>query len=219
MDADVIIIGAGAAGLMCGAIAGQNGTSVILLDHADRAGEKIRISGGGRCNFTNLYCGPDNFISQNPHFAKSALSRYTQYDFLDLVERYKIKWHEKTKGQLFCDGRSQEIIDMLLAECNAAGNEIRLGTQVLGVEKLGEGFVVTTPTQTLATRALVIACGGPSIPKMGATGFGYKVAKQFGLNVITPEPALVPLTFTDQLKDPIAALSGVSVDTCQQCAH
>jgi len=213
MDADVIIIGAGAAGLMCGAFAGQNGKSVIILDHAEKAGEKIRISGGGRCNFTNLYCGPENFISQNPHFAKSALSRYTQYDFLDLVERYGIKWHEKTKGQLFCDGRSQEIIDMLLAECNNAGNEVRLGAQVLGVEKLGDGFVVTTSTQTLATAALVIACGGPSIPKMGATGFGYKVAEQFGLDVVTPEPALVPLTFTDQLKDPIAALSGASVDT------
>jgi len=213
MDADVIIIGGGAAGLMCGAFAGQNGKSVIILDHAEKAGEKIRISGGGRCNFTNLYCGPENFISQNPHFAKSALSRYTQYDFLDLVERYGIKWHEKTKGQLFCDGRSQEIIDMLLAECSDAGNEVRLGAQVLGVEKLGDGFVVTTSTQTLATAALVIACGGPSIPKMGATGFGYKVAEQFGLDVVTPEPALVPLTFTDQLKDPIAALSGVSVDT------
>ena len=213
MDADVIIIGAGAAGLMCGAFAGRGGKSVIILDHAEKAGEKIRISGGGRCNFTNLYCGPENFISQNEHFAKSALSRYTQYDFLDLVERYGIKWHEKTKGQLFCDGRSQEIIDMLLTECSHAGNEVRLGAQVLGVEKLGDGFVVTTSTQTLATAALVIACGGPSIPKMGATGFGYKVAKQFGLDVVTPEPALVPLTFTDQLKEPIAALSGVSVDT------
>jgi len=144
MDADIIIIGAGAAGLMCGAFAGQNGKSVIIVDHADRAGEKIRISGGGRCNFTNLYCGP---------------------------------------GQLFCDGRSQEIIDMLLAECQHAGNEIRLGTEVLGVDKLGDGFVVTTPTQTLASAALVIACGGPSIPKMGATGFGYKVAEQFGLDL------------------------------------
>ena len=213
MDADVIIIGAGAAGLMCGAVAGQNGRSVIILDHAEKAGEKIRISGGGRCNFTNLHCGPDNFISQNPHFAKSALNRYTQYDFLDLVERYGIKWHEKTKGQLFCDGRSQEIIDMLLTECSVAGNEVRLGAEVLGIEKLGDGFVVTTLTQTLATAALVIACGGPSIPKMGATAFGYKIAEQFGLDVVTPEPALVPLTFTDQLKDPIAALSGVSVDT------
>ena len=213
MDADVIIIGAGAAGLMCGAIAGQRGKSVILLDHADRAGEKIRISGGGRCNFTNLYCGPENFISQNPHFAKSALSRYTQYDFLDLVERYEIAWHEKTKGQLFCDGRSQEIIDMLMTECQEAGNEIRLGTEVLGIEKLGDGFVVTTPTQTLATSAVVIACGGPSIPKMGATGYGYKVAQHFGLDIVKPEPALVPLTFTDQLKVPIAELSGVSVNT------
>jgi len=213
MHADVVIIGAGAAGLMCGATAGQSGKSVIVLDHADRAGEKIRISGGGRCNFTNLHCGPENFISKNPHFAKSALSRYTQFDFIDLVERYGIKWHEKTKGQLFCDGRSQEIIDMLVQECAAAGNEIRLGTEVLGVEKLGDGFVVTTPTQTIATGALVVACGGPSIPKMGATGFGYKIAGQFGLDVVTPEPALVPLTFTDQLKDPIAALSGVSVDT------
>jgi len=213
MDSDVIIIGAGAAGLMCGAVAGQNGKSVIIIDHADRAGEKIRISGGGRCNFTNLHCGPDNFISQNPHFAKSALSRYTQYDFLNLVERYGIGWHEKTKGQLFCDGRSQEIIDMLLRECEIAKNELRLGTEVLGIEKLGVGFVVTTPTQTLATAAVVIACGGPSIPKMGATGYGYKVAEQFGINVITPEPALVPLTFTDQLKAPIAALSGVSVQT------
>ena len=213
MDADVIIIGAGAAGLMCGAVAGQHGKSVILIDHAERAGEKIRISGGGRCNFTNLHCGPDNFISQNPHFAKSALSRYTQFDFLELVERYKIAWHEKTKGQLFCDGRSQDIIDMLMEECTAAGNQIRLGTEVLGIEKLGDGFVVTTPTQTLATSAVVIACGGPSIPKMGASGYGYKVAQQFGLDVVTPIPALVPLTFTDQLKDPIAALSGVSVDT------
>ena len=198
---------------MCGAVAGQHGKSVILIDHAERAGEKIRISGGGRCNFTNLHCGPDNFISQNPHFAKSALSRYTQFDFLELVERYKIAWHEKTKGQLFCDGRSQDIIDMLMEECTAAGNQIRLGTEVLGIEKLGDGFVVTTPTQTLATSAVVIACGGPSIPKMGASGYGYKVAQQFGLDVVTPIPALVPLTFTDQLKDPIAALSGVSVDT------
>ena len=213
MDADVIIIGAGAAGMMCGAAAGQKGKSVIIIDHSDRAGEKIRISGGGRCNFTNLHCSPDNFISENPHFAKSSLSRYTQYDFIDLVERYGIAWHEKTKGQLFCDGRSQDIIDMLLAECQTAGNQIRLGTDILGIEKLGEGFVVTTQAQTLATPNVVIACGGPSIPKMGATGYGYKVAEQFGLDIIPPVPALVPLTFTDQLKAPIAALSGVSVDT------
>ena len=212
-DYDIAIIGAGAAGMMCAATAGARGRSVVLLDHADRAGEKIRISGGGRCNFTNLHCGPDNFISANPHFAKSALSRYTQYDFIDLVERYGITWHEKTKGQLFCDGRSQQIIDMLLAECDKSGVELRLGTDVMGVEKLGDGFVVTTPTQTISAGKVVVACGGPSIPKMGATGFGYKLAAQFGLNVITPEPALVPLTFTGELKAPIAALSGVSVDS------
>ncbi len=212
-DFDICIIGAGAAGMMCAAVAGARGASVVLLDHAERAGEKIRISGGGRCNFTNLHCGPDNFISANPHFAKSALSRYTQWDFIALVERYDIAWHEKTKGQLFCDGRSQQIIDMLLAECETAGVELRLGTQVLGVEKLGEGFAVTTPTQTISASKVVVACGGPSIPKMGATGFGYKLAEQFGLNVITPEPALVPLTFTGELKEPIAALSGVSVDS------
>lgn len=209
---DVVIIGAGAAGMMCGAVAGRRGKSVVILDHAKRPGEKIRISGGGRCNFTNLYCGPENFISENEHFAKSALARYTQWDFIALVERYGIKWHEKTKGQLFCDGRSQEIIDMLVKECEDAGNQLRLGTEVLGVEKLGDGFAVTTPTETLACKAVVVACGGPSIPKMGATGFGYKIAEQFGLNIIRTEPALVPLTFTDQLKDPIAALSGMSVE-------
>lgn len=212
MDYDVCIIGAGAAGMMCGAVAGQQGRSVVLLDHATRPGEKIRISGGGRCNFTNLYCGPENFISQNEHFAKSALARYTQWDFIALVEKHGIAWHEKTKGQLFCDGRSQEIIDMLVSECEAADNEFRLGTEVLGVKALGDGFAVTTPTQTLACAKVVIACGGPSIPKMGATGYGYKVAEEFGLNIITPKPALVPLTFTDQLKTPIAALSGVSVE-------
>lgn len=209
---DVVIIGAGAAGMMCGAVAGRRGKSVVILDHAKRPGEKIRISGGGRCNFTNLYCGPENFISENEHFAKSALARYTQWDFITLVERYGIKWHEKTKGQLFCDGRSQEIIDMLVKECEDAGNQLRLGTEVLGVEKLGDGFAVTTPTETLACKAVVVACGGPSIPKMGATGFGYKIAEQFGLNIIRTEPALVPLTFTDQLKEPIAALSGMSVE-------
>lgn len=210
---DIIIIGAGAAGLMCGAVAGARGKSVLILDHAQKPGEKIRISGGGRCNFTNIYCGPDNFISQNPHFAKSALSRYTPYDFIDLVQRYNIDFHEKTKGQLFCDGRSQQIIDMLLAECEIAGNEIRLSTDVLGIEKFDQGFVVTTNHQALNTDKVVIACGGPSIPKMGASSYGYKVAEQFGLNVIKPEPALVPLTFTDGLKEPLKTLAGVSTDS------
>ncbi len=210
---DIIIIGAGAAGLMCGAIAGGRGKSVLIIDHADKPGEKIRISGGGRCNFTNIHCGPENFISQNPHFCKSALSRYSPSDFIDLVRRYKIGFHEKTKGQLFCDGRSQQIIDMLLAECEKAGNEIRLATTVLGIQKFDDGYVVTTSHQSLNTDKVVIACGGPSIPKMGASGYGYKIAEQFGINIITPVPALVPLTFTDGLKEPLKALSGVSADS------
>jgi len=210
---DIIIIGAGAAGLMCGAVAGARGRSVLIIDHAQKAGEKIRISGGGRCNFTNIYCGPDNFISENPHFAKSALSRYSPSDFIDLVRRYKIEFHEKTKGQLFCDGRSQQIIDMLLAECEAAGNEIKLSTEVLGIEKFDEDYIVTTNHQSLNTDKVVIACGGPSIPKMGASRFGYEIAEQFGLKIIKPEPALVPLTFTDGLKEPLKALAGVSTDS------
>jgi len=210
---DIIIIGAGAAGLMCGAVAGASGKSVLIIDHAAKPAEKVRISGGGRCNFTNIYCGPDNFISQNPHFAKSALSRYSPYDFIDMVKRYKIDFHEKTKGQLFCDGRSQQIIDMLLNECEIAGNEIRLSTEVLGIEKFENGFVVTTPHQSLNAENIVIACGGPSIPKMGASRFGYEVAEQFGLDIITPEPALVPLTFTDGLKTPLKKLAGVSTDS------
>ena len=210
---DIIIIGAGAAGLMCGAVAGTRGKSVLLIDHAQKPAEKIRISGGGRCNFTNIYCGPDNFISKNPHFAKSALSRYSPYDFIDLVTRYNIDFHEKTKGQLFCDGRSQQIIDMLLSECDKAGNELHLSTEVLGIEKFDNNFVVTTNHQSLTADKVVIACGGPSIPKMGASTYGYKVAEQFGLKVVKPEPALVPLIFTDGLKEPLKKLAGVSTDS------
>ncbi len=211
MHFDVIIIGAGAAGMMCAAVAGQRGQSVLLIDHADKPGEKIRISGGGRCNFTNLHCGPKNFISENEHFCKSALSRYTPYDFIEMVDAYKISWHEKTLGQLFCDGRSQEIIDMLLSECDKAGNEIWLGTEVLDVKKGDDGFVVTTNRQAINCDKVVVACGGPSIPKMGSSRFGYKLAEQFGLKMIEPKPALVPLTFTDSLKEPLKTLSGVSV--------
>ena len=212
MNFDVVIIGAGAAGLMAGAQAGRRGRRAVIIDHADKAGEKIRISGGGRCNFTNIHCGPDNFISQNPHFAKSALSQYSVYDFIDLVDSYGIKHHEKTKGQLFCDGRSQEIIDMLLTECEKAGNEIWLGMGVKSVAKVGDVFKVKTDHHTITAHSVVIATGGPSIPKMGATRFGYNIAAQFGLNIIEPVPALVPLTFTDQLKEPLKALSGVSVE-------
>ena len=212
-DYDVIIIGAGAAGLMCGAVAGARGKSVLLIDHAQKVGEKIRISGGGRCNFTNIYCGPHNFISNNPHFCKSALSRYMPQDFIDLVNRYKIDWHEKTKGQLFCDGRSQQIIDMLLAECERGGNEIRLSTEILDISKFEAAYVVTTQHQSINCEKVVIACGGPSIPKMGATGYGYKIAEKFGVPIIPAHPALVPLTFTDALKQPLKTLSGVSTES------
>jgi predicted Rossmann fold flavoprotein len=211
-DYDVAIIGAGAAGMMAAIIAGRRKRRVLLIDHADKPGEKIRISGGGRCNFTHLFSTHENFISQNPHFCKSALSRYTPYDFLDLVEKHGIAWEEKAKGQLFCQGKSTQIVNMLVTECRSAGVDIRLGTEVLGVSKLGEGFIVTTATQTLSSDSLVIATGGPSIPKMGATRFGYKVADQFGLDVVETVPALVPLTFTDEAMEPLKALSGVAVD-------
>ena len=209
---DVVIVGAGAAGMMAGIVAARRGRRVVLLDHADKPGEKIRISGGGRCNFTHLHSTPDNFVSRNPHFAKSALSRYTPYDFLDLVERHGIAWEEKAEGQLFCQGRSTQIVDMLVAELDAAGAEMRLGTEVLSVEKTDAGYAVETPTQTLTCESLVIATGGPSIPKMGASRFGYKVAEQFGLPLVETVPALVPLTFTDAALEPIKALSGVAVD-------
>ena len=209
---DVIIIGAGAAGMMCAPYAAKRGRSVLVLDHADKPGEKIRISGGGRCNFTHLHSTPENFVSRNPHFCKSALSRYSPYDFLDLVERHGIAWEEKARGQLFCQGKSTQIVDMLVKELSGAGAEMRLGTEVLGVSRLGEGFAVTTPTQTLSCDSLVVACGGPSIPKMGATRFGYTLAEQFGLPLVEPVPALVPLTFTDAMKAELSALSGVAVD-------
>ncbi|WP_371398697.1 NAD(P)/FAD-dependent oxidoreductase [Algimonas porphyrae] len=206
------MIGAGAAGLMAAAVAGRRGRHVLLIDHADRPGEKIRISGGGRCNFTHLHSTSDNFISENPHFCKSALSRYTPYNFLALVERYGIKWEEKAEGQLFCQGKSTQIIDMLVEECRKAGVELRLGTEVLGVDRMESGFAVTTAMQTLSCESLVIATGGPSIPKMGATRFGYQVAAQFGLDMVDTVPALVPLTFTDETSAPMKALSGVAVD-------
>lgn len=197
---------------MCGAQAGARGRKVLLIDSAAKPGEKIRISGGGRCNFTNIHCGPHNFISQNPHFAKSALGRYSPQDFIDLVNRHGIAWHEKTKGQLFCDGSSQQIIDMLVGMCDAAGNDIWLNTTVLGVTQVDGRFHVALPHQTLSTEAVVIATGGPSIPKMGASRFGYDVAESFGLPIVETVPALVPLTFTDGLKATLTAMSGVSVN-------
>ena len=191
---DAIILGAGAAGLMAAARAGQRGRRVAVLERADRPGKKILISGGGRCNFTNLGAGPANYLSANPHFAKSALARYTARDFLDLVERYAIAWHEKTLGQLFCDGSAQQIVDMLLEECAKGGVTIRCGQNVTAVSRDDDRFTVETDDGSIAAPALVIATGGPSIPKMGATGFAYDLARQFGLKIVEPRPALVPLT-------------------------
>lgn len=217
MSWDVIIIGAGAAGMMCAAVAGRRGRRVLLLDHAKKPGEKVRISGGGRCNFTNIHSTAANFISQNSHFMKSALKRYTPKDFIALVERYGIAYHEKTLGQLFCDGSSQQIIDMLLKECAEAQVELKPDTHVERVEYSDDLFQITSNKGEFSAPALVIATGGKSIPKMGATGFGYDIARQFGLNIVTPRAGLVPLTFTGELATSLASLSGVSVDAVVTC--
>ncbi len=191
---DVVVIGAGAAGLMCAIEAGKRGRRVLVLDHAKAPGEKIRISGGGRCNFTNIHAGPKNFISANPQFAISALRRYTPADFIALVDRHGIAWHEKTLGQLFCDGSARQIVDLLLAECAQAGVAIACA-ETVGQVAHGDGrFTVATDRQTVSAASLVIATGGPSIPKLGATGFAYDLARKFGLKVVEPRPALVPLT-------------------------
>lgn len=191
---DAFILGAGGAGLFCAGIAAQRGKRVLVLDHAAAPGEKIRISGGGRCNFTNLHTTAADFLSDNPHFAKSALKRYTQHDFIALVDRHNIAWHEKTLGQLFCDGSARQIVQLLLDE--AHGADIRLSSPITSIDKTDSGFRIGTASGDFEAAKLVLATGGPSIPKMGATGFAYEVAKQFGLNVIAPKPALVPLTFS-----------------------
>lgn len=211
-DFDVIIIGAGAAGLMCAATAGQRRRRVLVLDHAAELGEKIRISGGGRCNFTNLETRPERFLSNNPHFCKSALSRYTPQDFISLLARHDIPWHEKTLGQLFCDRSARDIVHMLLKETAAAGVVIRLETRIATVRNLEDGFAVETGNGVYTSEKLVIATGGPSIPKVGASGFGYDIARQFGLKVVPPRPALVPLTFDESMMALIKPLAGVAVD-------
>ena len=208
---DVIVIGAGAAGLMCAIVAAQRGRSVLVLERGARVGAKILISGGGRCNFTNLGAGPENYLSSNPDFCKSALARYQPHDFLALVERHGIRWHEKKLGQLFCDRSSREIVDMLLWECNDAGVVIRTGVEVKAVrrEQAG-GYAVETQGETLFAPKLVVATGGLSLPKLGACDFAYRIAEQFGLRVVQPRAGLVPFTFSGAELEFCRALSGIS---------
>jgi predicted Rossmann fold flavoprotein len=213
---DVIVIGAGAAGLFCAIEAGKRGRRVLVLEHAERVGKKIAISGGGRCNFTNAYTNPDNFLSANPHFCKSALARYTPADFISLVEKHDIAWHEKKLGQLFCDGSSQQIIDLLLRECQTAGVEIRCGCQVLKVKK-DDWFNVLTNQGSFESSSLVIATGGLSIAPLGATDFGYRMARQFELRIEEPRPGLVPFTLTSRMLKQLTKLSGVSLDALVRC--
>jgi hypothetical protein len=215
---DVVIVGAGAAGLMCAMTAGQRGRRVLLLEHNERPGAKILISGGGRCNFTNLEIAPDRFISANPHFCKSALSRYTQHDFMALVERHRIAWHEKTLGQLFCDGSAREILAMLLAECAAAGVDLRTGQSVAEITR-ADRFRIETDKGAFVAPALVLATGGLSIPKMGATGFAYEIARRFRLAVIEPRPGLVPLKVAGKALELCRTLAGVSVDAIASCGR
>ena len=213
---DAIVLGAGAAGLMCAATAGQRGRRVLLLDHLDRPGAKILISGGGRCNFTNLGTAPDRFLSANRHFAKSALSRYTPHDFVALVDRHGVAWHEKTLGQLFCDGSARQIVDLLLGECARGQVELALGRGVTAVDHADGLFRVTTTGGEASGSALVIATGGPSIPKIGATGFAYDLARRFRLKVVEPRPALVPLTLGPD-EALFQTLSGVSARVMARC--
>lgn len=215
LAANVVIIGAGAAGLMCALTAAGRGRSVLLLDHANKAGKKILMSGGGRCNFTNMYCEPENFLSTNPHFCKSALARYTQWDFIGLVGKHGVPYHEKKLGQLFCDNKSSDILAMLLAECDEAGVDLRLETSVEQIDKTDAGYTLQTSTGKVSCESLVIATGGLSIPTLGATGFGYQVARQFGHSILPTRAGLVPFTITDpQLKTLCTELSGTSVEDC-----
>ena len=218
---DVIVIGAGAAGLFCAIEAGKRGRKVLVIEHADRVGKKIAISGGGRCNFTNTGTSPDNFVSRNPHFCKSALARYTPADFIALVEKHGIAYHEKKLGQLFCDGSSQQIIDMLLRECHDASVEIRCGCEVRQVDRhepvAERSFMLETNQGTFHSSSVVIATGGLSIAPLGATDFGYRIARQFGLRIEETRAGLVPLTLPAQILKALAALSGVSIDALVTC--
>ena len=217
---DTVILGAGAAGMMCAIHAGARGGKVLVIDHVKGPGEKIRISGGGRCNFTNLGTSAKNFLSGNPHFAKSSLGRYTQHDFIALVEKHRIAWHEKTLGQLFCDESAKDIITMLLQEMAEANCQLRLRTTLENIEKTEDGFFMSLGgdgASKVRCRNFVVACGGKSIPKMGATGFGYQLASQFGLAVTETRPALVPLTFGEDVMDGIREIAGVAADARVSC--
>ncbi|WP_165668611.1 BaiN/RdsA family NAD(P)/FAD-dependent oxidoreductase [Metapseudomonas otitidis] len=216
LSPQVIIIGAGAAGLMCAMSAAARGRRVLLLDHANKAGKKILMSGGGRCNFTNLYCEPANFLSHNPHFCKSALARFTQWDFIALVAKHGVPYHEKKLGQLFCDHKSSDILGLLLEECEQAGVDLRLNTSVSEISRHEGGYRLETSQGPAQCESLVIATGGLSIPTLGATGFGYQMARQFGHTVLPTRAGLVPFTVTDpQLKALCEALSGTSVEDCR----
>ena len=213
---DALILGGGAAGLMCAIEAGKRGRRVAVLEHADRLGKKILISGGGRCNFTNIHCGPENFLSSNPHFAKSALARYTPADFLTLVEEHRIPYHEKTLGQLFCDRSARDILEMLEEECRSAKVSILVSTQIQEVSR-DAGFTVRTANAEFRAPALVVATGGLSIPKIGATSFGYDLARQFGIKIREPWPALVPLVLSAEDRSRYCDLAGVSADVIASC--
>jgi predicted Rossmann fold flavoprotein len=212
-----VIIGAGAAGLMCALTAAERGREVLLIEHANKAGKKILMSGGGRCNFTNIYTDPANFFSRNPHFVKSALARYSQWDFIAMVDKHGVPYHEKKLGQLFCDNRSKDILEMLLEECRQGGVDLRLNTSVQQIEKTEAGYLLSTDLEQVGTTSLVIATGGLSVPTMGATGFGYEIARQFGHNVLATRAGLVPFTLAGQLNELCAELSGTSADCRVSC--
>jgi len=214
---DVVVIGAGAAGLMCALTAAARGRQVLLIDHANKAGKKILMSGGGRCNFTNVYAEPANFFSENPHFCKSALARYTPWDFIAMVSKHGVPYHEKKLGQLFCDNKSRDIRDMLLEECEQAGVDLCLDTSVRQIEKAEAGYALSTDLGPVAAQSVVVATGGLSIPTLGATGFGYEIARQFGHDVVATRAGLVPFIITDQLKDICNELSGTSVECVVSC--
>ncbi len=213
---DVIVIGAGAAGLMCAAQAGYRGRSVLVVDHAKQAGKKILISGGGRCNFTNLYASPANYLCRNPHFVKSALARYSQHDFIELVERHGVAYHEKTLGQLFCDESAKDMVQLLLTECDWAGAQVRLRSHVADIQQTGSGFSLTVNGEPHQCQSLVVACGGLSMPKLCATPLGYQIAEQFGLKVLPTRAGLVPFTLDKPALERLSALSGVSLPISAQ---